>query len=296
MADADRLSIDAAQARLLLSEQCPTLADLEIVPCPVGGTAHVLFRLGRELAIRFPTSAAAATQCRKEQAWLPRIAPMLSVPISTPLFVGEATERFLGPWSVVPWLEGEAAWSASHANRDALGSSVARFINELSTFDAAGGPVPGDHNFGRGVPLTERDAATRTALDQIADAVPVERLAAIWERSLDAEAAVDHAWIHGDLHGGNLIVASGDLAGVIDFGGLAVGDPACDLAFAWFELGPRQRQAFRAATGADDARWARARGWALSIAAIQLPYYRDRHPHIERLARRTLAQVLEDDR
>lgn len=295
MDDADCLFIDAELARLLLAEQCQPLADRAIVPCADGGTAHALFRLGADLAMRFPMSSAAALQCPKEQAWLPRIAPAVSIPIPKPLFAGKPTKRFPAPWSVVPWFEGEAAWSASHVDRHGLALDVATFIADLSMVATEGGPVPGDHNFGRGLPLVERDAATRAALHQLTGVVPVPRLEAQWNRSLDVEPAYEHAWIHGDLHAGNLVVVDGRLAAVIDFGGLAVGDPACDLAFAWFELGPRERRAFRAATRASDASWARARGWALSVAAIQLPYYRDRNRDIERLAKRTLAAVLEDE-
>lgn len=295
MTDACRFSINADRARLLLEEQCPELANRAVVPHHGGGTAHVLFRLGNDLAIRFPASHLSALQCQKEQAWLPRIAPAISIPIPRPLFAGEPSELFPAPWLIVPWLKGEAAWSASFVDRDELGCGVAAFIADLSAITTEDGPTPGDHNFGRGVPLAERNAATRTALAQIADIMPVKRLEALWERSLDVESAAEFAWIHGDLHGGNLLVADGSLAAVIDFGGLAVGDPACDLAFAWYELGLKQRRTFRVATGAGDARWVRARGWALSVAAIQLPYYRDRHPRMECLARRTLAAVLEED-
>lgn len=35
-------------------------------------------------------------------------------------------------------------------------------------------------------------------------------------------------------------------------------------------------------------------GWALSVAAIQLPYYQGRNARMERLAMRTLSAVLED--
>jgi aminoglycoside phosphotransferase (APT) family kinase protein len=47
-----------------------------------------------------------------------------------------------------------------------------------------------------------------------------------------------------------------------------VGDPACDLAIAWTFLEDESREAFRASVPADDAMWARARGWALWKAAL----------------------------
>lgn len=52
----------------------------------------------------------------------------------------------------------------------------------------------------------------------------------------------------------------------------------------------------RAALAVDDATWARGRGWALSVARIQLPYYRDSNPALAANARRTIREVLADGR
>lgn len=66
--------------------------------------------------------------------------------------------------------------------------------------------------------------------------------------------------MHGDIAAGNLLVESGRLSAVIDFGCLAVGDPACDLAIAWTFLRGEGREAFRAALPLDAPTWARGRG------------------------------------
>lgn len=49
---------------------------------------------------------------------------------------------------------------------------------------------------------------------------------------------------------------------------------------------------FREAVEADDATWERGRGWALSIALIQLPYYRDTNPVLAANSRRTVEAVV----
>ncbi|HCO01765.1 MAG TPA: phosphotransferase, partial [Actinobacteria bacterium] len=64
-------------------------------------------------------------------------------------------------------------------------------------------------------------------------------------------------WIHGDLQSGNLLAQHGRITAVIDFGGLGVGDPACDLMVAWNLLSAETRDVFRAALTVDDATWAR---------------------------------------
>jgi aminoglycoside phosphotransferase (APT) family kinase protein len=46
--------------------------------------------------------------------------------------------------------------------------------------------------------------------------------------------------------------------------------------------------------GADDAMWARGRGWALSMALTQLPYYRATNPVIAANAEHVIGEVLAD--
>jgi aminoglycoside phosphotransferase (APT) family kinase protein len=78
-------------------------------------------------------------------------------------------------------------------------------------------------------------------------------------------------WFHGDNACGNLLVDDdGSLAAVIDFGTCGVGDPACDLVIAWTLLDGDSRDVFRSLMPADDAMWARARGWALWKALITI--------------------------
>ena len=44
----------------------------------------------------------------------------------------------------------------------------------------------------------------------------------------------------------------------------------------------------------DDDTWERARGWALSIALIMLPYYKNSNPVLAKLARRMIEQVMSE--
>ncbi|UUN30376.1 phosphotransferase [Streptomyces sp. FIT100] len=90
-------------------------------------------------------------------------------------------------------------------------------------------------------------------------------MTAVWEEALAAPASDGPpVWIHGDLTTGNLPAVDGRLSAVIDFGTLAVADPAVDLLPAWTFLPAEARGVFREALGVDDATWARGRGWALA--------------------------------
>jgi aminoglycoside phosphotransferase (APT) family kinase protein len=88
---------------------------------------------------------------------------------------------------------------------------------------------------------------------------------AVWEAGLAAPAwDGPGVWVHGDPAPSNLLAVDGRLSAVIDFGTLAVGDPAVDLIAAWTVLDAAQRPAFREALGVDDATWARGRVWGMA--------------------------------
>lgn len=83
-------------------------------------------------------------------------------------------------------------------------------------------------------------------------------------------ATWDHppVWLHGDVSAGNLLVQEGRLSAIIDFGMLAVGDPACDLSVTWTLLQGESRGTFRAMLRLDPGTWARGRAWTLGKALI----------------------------
>jgi aminoglycoside phosphotransferase (APT) family kinase protein len=70
-------------------------------------------------------------------------------------------------------------------------------------------------------------------------------------------------WVHGDIAAGNLLMQEGRLSGVIDFGQLSIGDPACDLAITWMLFEGQSREIFRSMLPLDEGTWARARAWTL---------------------------------
>jgi aminoglycoside phosphotransferase (APT) family kinase protein len=69
------------------------------------------------------------------------------------------------------------------------------------------------------------------------------------------------------------LVTDGRLTGVVDFDGLAVGDPTVDRHGAWEVLDPPAREVFRTRLKVDEAEWLRGRAWALAIALGTFTYY-----------------------
>lgn len=291
---ADEVEIGPWLVRRLLEAQFPQWADLPITPVEPRGTDNALYRLGGELVARLPRRDRTVLTLEKELAWLPRIAPFLPLPVPAPLATGAPTDEYVWTWSVYSWLEGESATPDRLTDARQTGLDLAAFVAALQRIDPAGAPGPGEHNFFRGEPLANRDAAVRASIETLRDELDLAAVGAIWEAALGApEWHRPGVWIHGDLDARNLLAAEGRLSAVIDWGSLGVGDPACDVMAAWKVLKPRGREAFRTALAVDDATWQRARGWALSQALGALSYYTlETNAVLVREARRWLAEVL----
>ncbi|WP_353815032.1 aminoglycoside phosphotransferase family protein [Agromyces sp. SYSU T00266] len=261
--------VDEALAARLVAAQHPDLAGE--VRLAANGWDNVVFRLGDDLAIRVPRRREAVELMRNEQRWLPELAPYLPVAVPVPVRNGRPAPElgYDAPWSIVPWFRGESGLAFDARTRGVALNGLAAFVAELGAT-----PTPADapRSAWRGVPLARRDDDVRARLagGRVADAA---LLVPVWERALAASAWSGRpVWLHGDLHPHNLLLApSGALIAVVDFGDLAAGDPATDLATAWLTFDARARRIFRAELearrGVDEATWDRARGWAIVIAS-----------------------------
>ncbi|MGP4113515.1 aminoglycoside phosphotransferase family protein [Streptomyces sp. 4N509B] len=292
---ADEPSTDAALVGRLLAGQFPHWADLPIRQVVSAGTDHTVYRLGDELVVRLPRISWATGQADKEATWLPRLAPHVPLRLPVQLERGLPAEGYPYAWSVYAWLPGRDANAAvGDLDLDRAAVDLAAFVRALRDLDTAGAPPrrPG----GRGGPLAEHDQGVREAVARLGDRVDGAATLRAWEASLDVPAFDgEDVWIHSDLLPGNLLCVDDRLTAVIDFGGLTVGDPACDLMAAWNLFTGTSRARFRAELAVDDAAWLRGRGWALAQAVIALPYYWETNPGIVRQATNAVRQVLADD-
>ena len=233
---------------------------------------------------------------RKKRLSLPRVE---SLPIRTPCLLGRgaASKSFPGPWLILRWIDGDTLSTPAFGSTPTIVGELADFLRRLHARPIDGVPLPGAHNHHRGCRLIDRDEPTRAAIHALQSLYPSADLLRIWERSLGEGAAADaNVLVHGDLHIGNMLL-SGEptLSGIIDFGLSAAGDPAVDYMVAWSFLDIPARRQFRNRIETSEACWIRAKGWALSVAAIALEYYTSDGHFLHKLSRRTLDSVLEEE-
>ncbi|THF71348.1 aminoglycoside phosphotransferase family protein [Deinococcus sp. Arct2-2] len=289
---ANEFDISGVLVERLLVGQFPQWAALPLRRVLSPGTVHALYRLGNDMVVRLPRIGVDEAEVDKEHEWLPRLAPLLPVPIPAPLGRGEPTADYPSSWSIYSWLDGENPLPGQLPDARAFAAQLATFIAALQSLDTHGAP-PSQR--GRRT-LTDLDAAAREGLAQSHGLINVQAAAQAWQRALLAPVWNGQAvWVHADLLPGNLLIQDGRLSAVIDMGSLGAGDPASDFNVAWSILPPEARQVFRHALNVDEGTWQRARGLALVIALSALPYYLHTNPAFAEIARNTIQAVLEDE-
>jgi aminoglycoside phosphotransferase (APT) family kinase protein len=285
---------DIELVQRLIVAQFAEWKDLPIQQFSSTGTDNAIFRLGDGLSIRMPRLPAAAEQIDKENRWLPVVAPQLPLDIPTPIAVGQPSADYPFRWSICRWISGESAATATLGSGLAAARTVHAFVAALQQIQIEVG-VSANLQTPRGRSYQVRDAPTRKAIEILQSEIDADLALSAWKDALDTpQWQGTPKWLHGDLHAGNLLVHEGRLSGVIDFGTMGIGDPACDLVFAWNLLTPRDRAIIRSEIDVDEAHWRRARGWALTIGLVALPYYAKSNPVFASVARRLIKEVLAD--
>lgn len=265
------VQIDAALVRRLVAAQFPQWADLPVSTVPKSGVDNATYRLGEDMSVRLPRYPRWVGQVEREQRWLPRLAPHLPLPIPVPLARGTPGAGYPFPWSVYRWLDGEDAAPERITDLRRAAIDLAGFLAALQSIDTTGGPPPEASNGFRGGPMDdERDSPilesrVRGRIAELDGLVDTDAVTAVYEAAMAAPAwDGPPVWIHGDPAPTNMLSTDGRLSAVIDFGTLAVGDPATDLIAAWTFFDAETRGVFRTLLEVDDATWARGRGWGLT--------------------------------
>lgn len=303
----DELPISLELVRELIGSQFPQYAALPILPLTATGSTNRLFRLGGELLVRMPRQPNSGTGINKERYWLPKLREQLPAQLPEIIAVGEPDAGYPEQWSITSWLEGELppVWQPglpADPHRTTLAEELAAFIEALQGIEIPEAARTDDSlRWYRGRPLSEYDRAfqrTLAACRNISDLdLDLKAALDLWSDALtlpEAAQVLEERWYHSDLVAENLLIRDGHLTAVLDFGGLAIGDPTIELHGAWELFDPAARGVFRRSLGVDDHQWLRGRAWALAIALGALAYYWQTMPGRRRDRLAMARAVLED--
>jgi len=281
-------------ARKLIAQQFPEYSNLPITDVEKQGHDNRTYGLGRHMLIRMPTAADYALKVPKEQELLPQLAKRLSVSIPAPIKMGKPSADYPYPFSIYKWLPGKSInlLMLTDQEKEQLAFDLAKFLKELQSITDVAGPEPGQHNWWRGDHVSVYDKGAREQIAELSDVIDAPRALALWDQACATRSNNHPIWIHGDFAIGNILMDSGKLSAVIDFGGAAVGDPACDLVIAWTYLSGKARDIFISKMDMDPDTWLRSRAWALWKATFELCQIADKNSLDACLQKRIIDEVM----
>ena len=256
----------------LIEEQFPEYSHLQITDVEKQGHDNRTYRLGEHMLIRMPTAAHYALKVPKEQDLLPQLAKRLSLSIPAPIKMGKPSADYPYPFSIYKWLPGKSinVLILTDQEKEQLAFDLANFLKELQAITNVAGPEPGQHNWWRGDHVSIYDKGAREQIAALAEIIDAGQALALWDQACGTKWSKKPIWIHGDFAIDNILMNDCKCSAVIDFGGAAVGDPACDLVIAWTYLKGKAGKIFIDEMNLIPDTWLRARAWALWKATFEL--------------------------
>jgi aminoglycoside phosphotransferase (APT) family kinase protein len=287
---AAEVTVDAALARRLIGDQFPEL-ELSSLRLLGEGWDTTVWLVDDKWVFRFPRRSYPVAGLENEIAYLPRLAPLLPLPIPVPTLVGQPSVEFGWPFYGAPFLPGRELADArlDDEARIALGRPLGEFLRALHAVELDA-ELPVD-------PVRRADMSFRVpkTIERFAG---LEQLG-LWEATADAYKLVEAARelpapqpvavCHGDLHLRHLLVdGRGAAASVIDWIDLSRNDPGVDFTLYWSTLPPQGRAEFLDAYGpVTDEHLLRARVLSFFLCGTLAVY--GEHERLPALRREALA-------
>jgi aminoglycoside phosphotransferase (APT) family kinase protein len=293
----EQLHVDERTVRALIRDQFPQWRGMSVQAMQTAGTVNAIFRIGSDLAARFPLvdqEPDEARRCLTAEADAAReFAEAATVPTAEPVALGAPGHGYPLPWSIQTWLPGHDATVEDPEGSTEFAHDLGVLITSLRAADTRGRRF---HGHGRGGHLADHDEWLELCFQKSESLLDVPLMREIWGDLRRLPEIDADAMCHGDLTPPNVLVGGGRLLGVLDGGGFGPADPALDLVAAWHLLGEEQRQLLRSALGCSDIQWRRGMAWAFEQAMGLVWYYVDSNPTMARWGLRSLNRLVRADR
>lgn len=248
--------VNEEQARNLIGRQFPQLSSKQVKRLGWGWD-NTVFLIGDEYVFRFPRRTFAVGAIRMEGELLPKLEAYLTIPYPKPLFYGEASDEYPAPFLGYAHVPGDFPIGLTEERRALSAVTLAKFLRRLHEFPvqvALKCGVQQDHR--NLTDIASRKVKMQGFLSKVVGHLSPEEFGVIevYINSLQKDRVETvNALLHGDLHFKNMLVnENGILSGIIDWGDLSVGHPACDLSVAYSFLPPSARVVFFETYGGAD--------------------------------------------
>ena len=160
---AAEIDITEHVVRRLLLEQHPDLADRSLT-LVANGWDNAVYRVGDDLVARLPRRQLGADLVEHEHRWLPELAPLLPIPIASPLRCGAPGADYPWRWSICRWFEGSVAADVALGDPPAQALRLGAFVSAMHRPAPSDAPV----NLFRGQPLGELRHGEALETDEVA--------------------------------------------------------------------------------------------------------------------------------
>ncbi|GIO30958.1 MULTISPECIES: phosphotransferase [Paenibacillus] len=235
-------------AKHLVYSQFPQLSQ-ESVRLFGHGWDNTVYLVGDRYVFRFPRRSIAVPLLETEGKLLPMLADRITIPYSKPLFYGAGTSEYPPPFLGYDYLPGTYPIGLTDGQRLSSARTLAKFLKELHAFPvltARENGAPSDHRN-----LTDLASRKEKMVRHLADLKGYirgedYRLISDYLQQLTTDRVEPkEVFLHGDLHFKNMLVdEKGRISGIIDWGDINIGHPACDLNVAYSFLPPAARTSF----------------------------------------------------
>ncbi|GIP45467.1 aminoglycoside phosphotransferase [Paenibacillus sp. J45TS6] len=235
-------------AHKLISSQFPQLASKSVQKLGHGWD-NTVYLVGNEYVFRFPRREVAINSLRMEGKILPKLKDYFSIAYSIPLFFGVGDYGYPAPFLGYPYLPGEFPIGLNDKQRALSATTLAQFLKSLHAFPVQIAQENGvQHDHRNLTDIAMRKEKMHKFLSYIALHFREEEYRALsnyLEQLRIEKVKQKYVFLHGDLHFKNMLVdESGRVSGIIDWGDINIGHPACDLNIVYSFLPPNARSNF----------------------------------------------------
>lgn len=187
---------DVDVVHALVEDQFPRWADLEVVALRTSATVNVVYRLGDDLALRFPLQPTTREALEAEAAAAQAFSQVCPFAAPVPVAIGAPGRGVGGPWSVQTWVPGQDATVDDPGDSPQFALDLAELITTVQRVDTGGRTFAGE---GRGGHLPDHDPWLAECFDRSEHLLDVPRLRGLWSELRDLPVVDADVMCHGDL-------------------------------------------------------------------------------------------------